>query len=671
VNQQTMSSKKKKKDPRAAAAKTTAGEGGQDQEEPAAPQSEDEDVHVDEESRVLSLEAELKKKDATIAKNDATIAALVEVVGASRGGSAGEAAAAASRAANMAELQEACSASQMDAILKKVSDLKLLAAAELGSVDGAIAIGKGSNYLNITRMRGELKKGTPTHRLFLMKAALTGELGQANGRAPLQLSGPEQNKVLAHLVELDATTELARRISQEDKNRSDTTGKEPTRLLFNVSTAELLQKIHDAGRLHLTGDSADFTHTLLECPSMIYHAARLAYIGSKMILEVVNVLGEVISPARIHRFLKSQPKYLLINPYGELNLSALLHRDDRVSSLITDLYRHAAPGGGEQASQLIAAFEASKHDDIIMSKKTKCLVSAYTQFEQSYNGMSELADYFEQPMLDMHILLLRMFQSFVQTPPSEMTSESCSLHRVPDLNPEIRTLVKKLKAQEDVSAEMVRDELGLMDFHFNMPLKKPDADPEDPDPKLKGKPPTPKAHAAAVSTDESNHESYRGRSSYRDRDRRGGGGDDRRGGGGGGRGRGGGGGADGDGFYRQRSTSRPPPETHCGLCGKSDHTNAGHCPQIEDSRWVPGRDGVYSRNGRCDNCRYNGHFQRDCPGQLRADKLLAHRRDKVAAANLAAAQPPAPNPWKDMDGRVSQSDDDYASETDSDASADG
>ena len=80
---------------------------------------------------------------------------------------------------------------------------------------------------------------------------------------------------------------------------------------------------------------------------------------------------------------------------------------------------------------------------------------------------------------------------------------------------------------------------------------------------------------------------------------------------------------------------------------------------------------MYSRNGRCDNCRYNGHFQRDCPGQLRADKLLAHRRDKVAAANLAAAQPPAPNPWKDMDGRVSQSDDDYASETDSDASADG
>jgi len=651
-----VSNRKKKKDAAAAAAaaaEATADEGGQEQEE-LEPQTEDEE----EESRVLALEAELKAKDATIAT-------LMEWMVSHRGGPTADAAEA-SREAHMAELQEACEPAQLNTILEKVADFKLLAAAEQGNADGAKATGKGSNYNNLNRTRSDLKKADPRLRLFQMKAALAGELGQLPGRPPLQLRAGAQNKFLAHLVEHDVTRELAHRVS-EDKSRPDSTDNEPTRLLLNETIPELLQKLQDVGRLSLTGDTEDFTQSMMRCPAMIYHAAYMAKVGEKMILEVAGVLSEVISSARIHRFLQDQHKYSLTNSYGELNLPSLLRRDDRVSRLIDDLYRHAAPGGAEQASQLVAAFEADKHDGIMLSNKTRCLVGAFTQFEQVYNGMRELAEYFEQPMLAMPTLLLRMMQSFVQTVPSDETSSVSPLHEVSHLVPALRSVLKELKGQDglDLSAEDVRDRFGVLDFDFNLPAKIAEA--EIPDPKLK-KPPIPKASAAAVSTEEPD----RGRNTYRER------------GGGGGRGNtsrdrgGGGGGGGGNGYFRQRSTSRSrQPATHCGLCGKSDHTNVGNCPQVEDSKWVPARDGVYQQVS-CHNCHHHGHYAADCPGTLMADKLLADRNARFlvamkeeAAANLAAAQPAAPNPWNRLsrdDGRYDAPGDDRRSETGSDTS---
>jgi hypothetical protein len=296
----------------------------------------------------------------------------------------------------------------------------------------------------------------------------------------------------------------------------------------------------------------------------------------------------------------------------------------------------------------------------MLSHKTRCLVGAFTQFEQLYNGMHELAEYFEQPMLPMPSLMLRMLQSFVQTvPSSDVTSSLSPLHAVPDLNPALRSVLKELKAKDglNLSAEDVRDRLGVVDFDFNLPVPSPKVTTETEIPDPKPKPPISKARAAAVSTEEPT----RGRNTYRGR-------------GGGGRG----GGADSDGYSRQRSTSRKPPATHCGLCGKSDHVNAGNCPQIEDSKWVPARDGVYQQM-KCWNCLNHGHHRDDCPGTLMADKLLANRnkrflekeRREEATANLAAAQPAAPNPWDKLnrdDGRYSALSDDDRSETGSDTS---
>jgi hypothetical protein len=344
-----------------------------------------------------------------------------------------------------------------------------------------------------------------------------------------------------------------------------------------------------------------------------------------------------------------QDEYSLINSFGELNVEALLSRDDRVSRMCDDLYRHAAPGGGDQSSQLIAEFETSSHDDIMQSRKTKCLIDSYEKYEQEYNGMHELAEYFDQPILPLPILILRMFQSFVQSSPSE---EGVSiLSDVPDLNPALRSLLKELKSKEKVSEETVRDSLGVLDYQFNLPSSKSASEPEVADHKSKGRSKTPKAQAAAVSAEDP----PRGRNSHRDRGSRGDGG---RGGGGGGKD-----------YFRDRSASRKPHATHCGLCGKDDHTDAGKCPQIDDSNWVPDRDGVYQAI-RCNNCQNHGHYAHGCPGTLRADKLLAHRKKvflekerKEAAANLAAAEPAVPNPWKQVDHWGSDTDSDTGSDT--------
>ena len=150
-------------------------------------------------SRQSTDKAELQTKDDTIA-------ALMRLVGSTPGGES-PASAEANRAAAMSALEGACQPAQMDAILQQVANLKLHAAAEQGVTDGVKAIGKGSNHQNLNRMRGEFRKNGAISRLFLLKAALAGELGQSSGRQSLQYHAEDQNKALANLVRLDTTTD--------------------------------------------------------------------------------------------------------------------------------------------------------------------------------------------------------------------------------------------------------------------------------------------------------------------------------------------------------------------------------------------------------------------------------------------------------------------------------
>jgi len=81
--------------------------------------------------------------------------------------------------------------------------------------------------------------------------------------------------------------------------------------------------------------------------------------------------------------------------------------------------------------------------------------------------MHELAEYFDQSILPLPVLLLRMLQSFVQSAPAEAgTSILCD---VADLNPALRSLLKDHKSEREVSEGSLRDALGVLDYQFGLP----------------------------------------------------------------------------------------------------------------------------------------------------------------------------------------------------------